>query len=1121
MKFSLKTALFGGAAALAMIAATPSLAQDADGEEEASQPSETIVVTGSRIARDSNVTAPVPVQSVSGEDIALSGEFNVTDVIKDVPALVASTNSEFSSEINSPFSPGTNALELRNLGTARTLTLIDGRRSVPGIEGTAAVDISSIPPGLIESVEVLTGGASAIYGADAVTGVINFILKDDFEGFDLNLTTGIGTQWDGEQYSLNALAGKNFDEGRGNFTFAISAGKDNGLLGGDRLDRVPLGGPASAGGEWANPALRFQQGDIGTSTPNFERYFNFANTGLYNYGLRIPSEADFIADYTAEFGTAPTLTAEERALLDRALNALPRTVIDQPVFSITAGRGQIGPGNPLTFAGFNAVNGIDTDNNGVDDCLDSFLGYNSTFERGAFGVAGGCWTVNPDGSIRPVRDNIITGNFNGGGGDAVFDDSGNFLLPQERRIAANMTADYEFKPWATGFVEANVSYSHTETDSVGTSFWDYLYGAADNPFIPAPLQGLATATGGLGITIDPTIFGRDRNTDERRVFRLASGFEGVFNDDWNYEVVASWGEFRRKGVDRNVPLNDRFFAAIDAVIDPATGQPTCRVNVDPTALPETTPFGIPVFDQGIFSFARGDCVPLNIWAAESGVTDEAKAWVLHDEVNKDMIHQYVLSGFFAGDSSEWFNLPGGPVGFAAGAEYRKETSKAEFDPLQLGILPADSPNAGQLISDFSSNVNILFRPNLGFVNSTAADAQFDVSEAFAEVSLPILSGVTLAEELTIDLAGRISEYSTVGQTTTWKVGGSWAPVNDLRFRATLSEAVRAPNIGELFSPDQGTTFRPADPCSIIQINNLNLVDPTLGAQRQANCTADLTSIGIDPTGGTGTYNFLDPLSASFGGLTGGNANLSEETAETITAGFVYQPSFFDGFTLTVDYWDVTIDDAIQSIASQDIVDGCYDGPALNQNFCSLFTRNPDPTSAQAGGLNFLRVAPINFARFEAAGTDFAAGYDFGVGANDFGVRLQGTKTEKYNLFRDPTDPTLLDDELGEAQSPEWAVNLFLDFNRGPIGLGWQTQWLSEQTEFGVEIEEVDALFGPIGIAGDSFRHDLTWQYTATDQFRFFGGVNNVTDETPFRTSAAYPVSSRGRYFFIGANVSLQ
>ena len=199
------------AAMLALSAPVPSFAASDEIEE--------VVVTGSRIARDSNLTGAQPIQGVSSEDIAESGEFALMDVVNDIPALIGSLSQEMS--IDSGFADGANLLNLRNLGINRTLTLVDGRRHVGGVQGSAAVDIGSIPKQLVERVEVLTGGASAVYGADAVTGVVNFILKDDFEGFEIDVNAAVSGEGDGRQSSIGAIWGKNFSDGRVNIVIAV------------------------------------------------------------------------------------------------------------------------------------------------------------------------------------------------------------------------------------------------------------------------------------------------------------------------------------------------------------------------------------------------------------------------------------------------------------------------------------------------------------------------------------------------------------------------------------------------------------------------------------------------------------------------------------------------------------------------------------------------------------------------------------------------------------------------------------------------------------------------------------------------------------------------------------
>lgn len=216
--------------AAAMAVAAPASAQEA--EEAASD--DVVVVTGSRIRRP-DYEFSNPVVSVDGENLAYSGVTNLTDFATDFPALVNSFDSEESADTaNNAGIVGLNLLNLRNLGTERTLVLVDGRRHVSSDEGTAAVDTNSIPVALIERIEVLTGGASAVYGADGVSGVVNFVLKDDFEGVDARFQHGTTTDGGGERTFGSVLVGDTFNNGRTNVTLAYEFSKENALEQRDR-----------------------------------------------------------------------------------------------------------------------------------------------------------------------------------------------------------------------------------------------------------------------------------------------------------------------------------------------------------------------------------------------------------------------------------------------------------------------------------------------------------------------------------------------------------------------------------------------------------------------------------------------------------------------------------------------------------------------------------------------------------------------------------------------------------------------------------------------------------------------------------------------------------------------
>ncbi|WP_439106044.1 TonB-dependent receptor domain-containing protein [Congregibacter sp.] len=1079
---------------------------------------EEVVVTGSRIAGDPNATGSQPVQSLNAEDIAISGEFSISDLVNDIPALFSSSTSENSIDGNNADDDGANILNLRGLGAARTLVLVDGRRHVAGSAGTQAVDVGSIPMQLIERVEVLTGGASAVYGADAVTGVVNFVLKDDYEGFDVDLMSGISGEGDANQTSVSAIWGNNFSNGRGNIAVAVDYRTDEGLEAGERgADGVLIG----SGRDWVNPDLRFQQGDISGDTPNFAQYFNYANTGLTDFGLPIPSQEQFIADYQSEFGMAPAITAAEEALFSQAANAPQRAVEVGRTFPFTSGYGYIIPGNPYSFGGFDPAVDIDLDGNGRGDCLDSFTGYNSSFGAASFGVVGGCWNVGADGSYAPVQDGRVAGNFQGFGGDSfnTIQQPRGYIITPEDKATINLIGHFDVNERMTAFGEVKYSWQENENVEAPTSYWDLLFGDKDNPFLPAFIQPLAQELGGVAITVDPIGLGPSTRTTERETYRIVGGLEGSFANGWTYEVSANYGRFEQRIERSNEVIFDRYLAAIDAVTDEGSGEATCRSSVDPTAPLTTTPFDIPVVDPGYFSFTPGDgqCVPLNIWAGQTGITPEAVDFVTRSTTTQTTIEQTVFSGFIAGDTEDWFSLPAGPIAFATGLEYRKEESALEWDSYARGVLPAGSPfGEGTNISDVSDNAQLLFQPSLANINETG---DYDATDIFLEVSVPLLEGAPFAESLVIDAAVRGSDYSTIGEAFTWKTGLSWAPVEDIRFRATFAEAVRAPNINELFAPTTGTTFRPNDPCDAAQLTAIAGEDPALAAQIQANCVADFSAIGLNPVDGSGNYTFADPLSAAFPGTEGGNDQLQEETAETLTVGLVFQPTFLEGLTVSVDYWQIEIEDAIEAVSAQDIVDACYRGSTLNEAFCGSFTRNGDSGSAQFGGFNFLEQSLVNFAALESDGIDFSAGYDFSIGEHGFGVTVAGTYVNELNRFSDPLDSSVVDVELGEINRPELAGNIFLNWYWKDLQVQWQTQYQDEQLYAYLEIETAETLYGPSVVQDEFWQHDIAVTYAFKETMSVYGGVRNVTDEEPFITNFGYPASPRGQFFYLGLNMS--
>lgn len=1105
---------------------------------------EEVLVTGTRMVR-SNATTAQPISTISAEQLMQSGTTDIGEILNDNPALLSSITSSNSlddeaSNVSSADNVGGSALDLRGLGFQRTLTLVNGRRHVSGIEGTSSVDISTIPSALIENVEVLTGGASAVYGADAVTGVVNVVLKDDFEGVEVDFRPGVSSEGDAETSNLSILLGRNFNEGRGNVVLGLQHEHSAGLRAGDR----PFLANDGMYDDDANPALRFQTGDIdASSTPNFSRYYDFDNTALYPVGLRIPTADAFAASYEEAFGAAPKLTDAELALIERAANAPPRVFLPGRTYNVTSPYGVVSIG---TFGTGSTPLGSepDLDGDGTPDCLQSFAGYNSTYGGAASsGGAGGCWYLDETGTPIPYRDGLVAGNFNQFGASQSFIAPNTpYVIPKEDKYLFNLNGHYEFSPKAELFWESKYVHHEIEFGGGGHNFTDLLYGAPDNPFLPDALKPYANnegheaiGPGGLYISRDSDDWGPNISTNERNTYRVVAGVRGTFDRPaLDYEFSANFGRFERKLIDREAMITDRFFAAIDVVTDPATGNPVCRSDLDPTAYPRTTPFNIPTYVGGgvpssFFTFTPGDgqCKPANIWGGRGAISQEAIDFFTYDRIVEEEIEQSVVSGFISGDTSSLFSLPAGPVGFVLGAEWREERSAQTFDDYDRGIIQVSgvTPDGiafspGDFVGDVSDAAALGSDPSTTLANT---DARYDVWDLFAEISLPLLASKPFADELTLDAAVRRADYSTFGDNTTYRYGLVWSPVSDVRFRANYSVAIRVPNLFELYSPEQGQRFRPVDPCDADQIGQGP--DPAL---RQANCIAHLTALDVpleNMFDGAGNYQFDDPLSAGFPGVISGNPELEPENATTRTLGVVLQPRFADGLVLSLDYWDIVIEDAISSISAQNIVNGCYDAPSINNPFCELIQRNANPTSAQSGGFTFLRQTMLNFGAAEAAGWDLSAAYTLETGRFLIGIDAIVTKQNKLQFIEptNPGEPPLIDDELGEMRRPEWSSQLSINVSTGSISASWQTQYLSKQVlgyEDGGEIETALQNFGPAAFTDDVFIHNVSGAYDVSDKLRLYGGVANLTDEKPFVTERAYPVSPVGRTLYVGVNFRL-
>ncbi len=949
-----------------------------------------IVVTGSRIARP-ELDVANPIQAITAQDIEQTGQNNITDILLRAPALSASVGSSLSGGRDANFGEtGVNLLDLRNLGVDRTLVLVNGKRHVSGLPNTAAVDISSIPQELIEKVDVFTGGASAVYGADGVSGVVNFVLKRNYEGVGLRAQAGISEKGDAGSQLLTVTAGKNFADGRGNVTLAYEYGKN---------DRVT----------------------------------SFARS--------------FTGDPARTFG------------LFRNINDFPDdpNVPDRILY------------NNLTWADSAPDGAIDVDFDGVPD----FTGSGLPYDRGLVLRSAGGRAVG--GSNTPTA--------------GYFGD----IQPSVRRHVGNALASFEISPAFKLYAEGK--YSRVSAFSVGQPSFDFFTTLApDNAFLQQRFGANAVPDGAL-LTRDNFDFGQRGESNRRQTWRGVFGVEGEITENARYDLSFVYGRTSARNAQTSNLIGDRYYAALDAVVNPANGQIVCRSTLFPNDPIDPNNFGrnATTFTPG----ANSPCRPLNVLG--NGVASQAALdFVLADNINRSRQTQKVVSGYVSGDFDSLFKLPGGSIGFAVGAEYREESSRSTPDVL-------------------IQNGN--FRD---FAQTPISGGKFNVKEAFAELNAPILSDRPFFNLLSASAAVRLSDYSTSGNTNTWKFDGIWSPVKDIRFRGSYAKAVRAPNIGELFLPASGTFLFVTDPCDVTRLG-----DGT--SFRTANCASILGGLGLTPAQIAAFSPSTDAqATTSRRGVTGGNTALTPEKARTWTAGVVLQPRFIPGLSITFDWYDIRISRAVRTPTATELAELCVDQPTVNNVFCQNVFRATG-TGFVLGDGNDLQqrigfsVRPQNVAALKTSGADAAVRYSFTPATNlgKFGLGVTGGYLKRNNFT--PSVGAAVEDAYLEQYNPRWRGTFELDWQKGGFNLNYLLSFQSRTKRF-----ETEQLTANPDLSDPKFfffkrlwDHNIRMSYDVNEQFQFYGGVNNLGGQKPDFADFQYPISAIGRSFFVGVKAKLR
>ena len=1076
-------------------------AQDDVVDDPTANEVDAVVVTGSRIRR-SPVNSPTPLIQLGREEILQSGEANVIDFLADIPALSGSIVPEDTTGSNLN-DGGLSLLNLRDLGAVRTLVLVDGRRHVGSAPGSLSVDVDTIPSLLIQNVEIVTGGQSALYGADAVSGVVNFILRRNFDGIEIDVAGAQINQEDQYNGHVQALVGRNFLDGRLNvYGYAAYQHTDEVL----DLDI-----------DWKREArgFLFDDSDPGTASNDGVLDTNFVT------GLR---DSVFSRGGTLVLANQPRPSPVGDP--DTPFQNCGAVPANRNSFFNATNCGAIRPDNPGSVFQFNADGSARLFDFGSRQAQ---AGFTRRAHIGGDGLNSG--TEFGQGSRLPES---TAYRFQGG---VNFDITSDIQLFAEAKFVHEET----FDAGQPTFFQIGVVPILANQTPVFFGNGNQNIGL-DNAFLPANVRlaiennrrpvfnAAGVQTGELA---DPraqlTVFGPSRTQfNERELTRYVIGLRGDrdrlgFINNFAWEAGYTHGEVDNSNRERGVD-SERFFFATDTIRN-AAGQIVCRVQ-------DYAARGIVIPDQNRnspnASISPTDpriaaCTPTSLFgtdfradASEDNITGggnrpgltQAQADYFLAEI--EVTNRNEQDNFLAFASGELWDFWGaGPIGVAGGYEYRQEKTSGTG---------RDRDTMGRIL----------------FLNTGPdfPEASYEANEAFGEFRLPLLRDVRFAQALEISGAYRYSDYTTVGEVRTYSLQGSWRPYSDLLFRTTYGQATRIPNLGENFAPPTQTFANGfVDPCDA---NNIRAIDdPTQRANRRANCVSVLGA-GFDP--GTDVPNTGTRIIYTSGvpGRNQGNPGLVPEESRSYTFGFGYTPSFFPNFSISADYYDIKITNVISAVGAATAAFQCVSGTSVNPLACATIFRNganPTGNGTPFAVIDFIQGS-LNFAATEAKGADFLVRYNFDLDYFDFVPRNAGRvdiavrgnyliRQEDFFNIADPGDASEFDSLVGLPRVRFLSTVTYTPIER--LSLSWDWDWQSSQEilDDGVLLTNGDTRLRRFYNTGSYSTHDFSVRYEVRDNITLRGGVVNAFDNDPPEqlgsTTSADNFDFFGRRFYLGVN----
>ncbi len=565
-------------------------------------------------------------------------------------------------------------------------------------------------------------------------------------------------------------------------------------------------------------------------------------------------------------------------------------------------------------------------------------------------------------------------------------------------------------------------------------------------------------------------YGQDINWIQRRVvetggrsfkqdvdtFAINMGLDGtieIADKPFYWEVGYFFGENEQSDTTDGLLTFTALRNALGAsMIDPTSGAPICVSN------------------PGDATSAIAGCVPLNFLGGAGSITQEMLDYVTfqaHDNFG------YEQETYYASIGGDLFELPAGPLSFSFGLERRSESGFDQPDALI---------NAG----DTTGNAR------------TATAGKYDLDEAYLELAIPVLADVPGARLLDFNVATRYSDYSNFGDTTNSKVGFRWKPIDDLMIRGNWTEGFRAPSINDLFLGNSDSFPTLSDPCNADNFGGLS-------SAGQAQCVAD----GVAAGGYTQTNSQIRIT-------VGGNPNLQPESATTTTLGFVYSPSWLEGFNVSMDWWKIELEDAILSPSGQGIANDCYRDGDLSQ--CALITRG-------AGGrITDLRAINANSGTRDVEGYDMTVSY--AIPETSFGKFTLIWDSTYTSKFIDDGAGNLVGNYDGDNVLNYWRIrsNVSLNWQKGDWSANWMTRYYSGQDEDcrGFNAANTQLLCSdpnrrtaegarPENYIGGTAFSDVNVTWAAPWNARVTVGVNNVLDRDPPRSASTFSNSFDPQY----------